>query len=201
MKFRTAQLPNARVWLRVVKPDWSDPLDPGFARVRGGRWNPPTSYPTLYCSADVTTARLQVERMLDGSPVTLDDLRDDAYGLIAFTLPNAQRCADAVGDEGLQSCGLPPSYPRDAQGVGIGHSVCQLIGAKIHALGLRGVWCRSACTNDGSGREVAWFPATNRSKAKALWDRPLPLRQWRYAVGWSDLDLDEQPDPKPHDAM
>src|SRR5439155_19886109 len=27
-------------YLRVADPDWYDPLDGGFAKLRGGRWNP-----------------------------------------------------------------------------------------------------------------------------------------------------------------
>jgi hypothetical protein len=44
--------------------------------------------------------------------------------------------------------------------------------------------------------ELAWFPSTARTKARAVWKRPLPLRAWLYARQWSDVGLAAQPDPK-----
>jgi hypothetical protein len=54
---RTLELPGNRIWLRVAGPGWIHPLDPGFARHHGGRWNPPGSFPTLYLNADPVVAR------------------------------------------------------------------------------------------------------------------------------------------------
>jgi hypothetical protein len=39
---------------------------------------------------------MQIERMLAGSPVHIDDLDDEGYVLVAATLPRAQTCADAA---------------------------------------------------------------------------------------------------------
>jgi hypothetical protein len=195
---RRLRLPESRVWLRLAEPEWEDPLDPSFAAAAGGRWNPPDSYPVLYLNGDVQTARLQIERMLAGSPVHVDDLDDGAYVLVAATLPRSQQCADAVTDSGLRALGLPPTYPLDRSGgTELGHATCQSIGMVLHGEALRGVWCRSACTSDGRGRELAWFPATRRSRARPVWDDPLPLSRWRDAGGWSELRLAEQPDPDP----
>jgi hypothetical protein len=192
---RRLSLPNGRVWLRVASPAWRDPLDPLPARERGGRWNPPDSFPTLYFNGDVTTARQQVARLLEGSPVTMEDLDDGAYVLVAAFLPRMQHVADAVTDTGLTALGLPPAYPRDAGGREIGHEICQPVGRAIRGQHLRGIWCRSASTADGSGRELAWFPATSRSTATPLWRRPLPLGAWRSAVSWDDIGFAEQRDP------
>jgi hypothetical protein len=192
---RRVRLPDVRVWLRVADPAWSDPFDPRFAGQRGGRWNPPDSFPTLYFNGDVATARLQIERMLAGSPVRFDDLDDDAYLLVAATLPRAQSCADAVSEPGLRALGLPASYPLDTAGEPVGRRACQEVGTQVRRQGLRGVWCRSATTEDGRGRELAWFPATVRSRARAAWSAPLPLGRWRFALTWGDIGLDEQPEP------
>lgn len=127
--------------------------------------------------------------------MAVGDLDDEAFVLVAAVLPRAQRAADAVTEDVLRSLGLPGSYPRDARGDEVGYDVCQRAGRQVQKSGLRGVWCRSACTSDGRGRELAWFPATDRSKARAVWRRALPLAAWRYASGWSDLGLVEQPDP------
>lgn len=190
----TVRIPEGRVWLRVAAPAWEDPFDPSFARNQGGRWNPPGSYPVLYLSGDIRTARAQVERMLAGSPVHIDDLGDDAYVLVVATLPQRQTCADAVSVDGLRALGLPDTYPLDSTGALIGHSVCQAIGKRVRTRGLRGVWCRSAATTDGRGRELAWFPATSRSTARKAWENALPLGAWRYAATWNDLGMDSQPD-------
>jgi hypothetical protein len=194
---RRVRLPDGRVWLRLAEPEWENPLDPSFATASGGRWNPPGSYAVLYLNGDVQTAQLQIERMLAGSPVHPDDLDDAAYVLVAATLPRSQWSADAVTAPGLRALGLPTTYPRDPSGAQIGHASCRAIGTALRRDALRGVWCRSACTSDGRGRELAWFPATLRSRARPVWDDPLPLGRWRGAVGWSDLRLAEQPDPGP----
>ena len=186
------RLPDGRAWLRVADATWTDPLDATYARAAGGRWNPPGSFDTLYLNGDVATARLQLERMLVGSPVRSEDLDDDAYVLVAATLPRSQVCAEATTTAGLRALGLAESYPLAEAGDEIGREACQQIGVRVRDSGLRGVWCRSACTPDGAGRELAWFPATWRSRARAIWPQPLPLGAWRYAGSWEDLGLNEQ---------
>lgn len=194
MRPRRLELPDGRIWLRVVDPEWVDPLDPSHAREHGGRWNPPGSFPTLYLNADPMTARSRLDHLLEGSPVEVEDLDDDAYGLVAATLPRKQVCADALGEAGLRALGLPPSYPLDEDGNEVPHATCQPIGEAVHAQGLRGIAARSAATPDGRGRELAWYPAGSRSAAHAVWDEPLPLGEWWDAGRWSDLDLPDQPD-------
>ncbi len=107
----TVRLPDGRVWLRLAKPDWADPLDPSHAQQNGGRWNPPGSFATLYLNGDVATARMQIQRMLAGYPVRIEDLDDGAYVLVAATLPGSQTCAEATSPSGLEVLGLPDSYP------------------------------------------------------------------------------------------
>jgi len=194
---RTVTLPDGRIWLRVADPDWPDPLDPSFAAVSGGRWDPPDSYPVLYLNADPATARQQLERLTAGQPYTVDDLDDDAYTLVASRLPKSQRCADAVSRAGLKALGLPPGYPVDAAGEIVEQGTCQAIGEKVHEANLRGVWCISASMPEPTGRELAWFPASSRSRARPVWGEGQPLGQWREALTWSDIGLDDQPDPTP----
>jgi len=194
---RTVTLPDRRVWLRVADPLWANPLDPSFAEAAGGRWNPPASFPVLYLNADVGTARLQIERLVEDQPFTADDLDDDAFVLIAATLPRSQTCADAVSRAGLGALGLPPSYPMSDAGGVVERGVCQSIGAEVHEAGLRGVWCRSAASRSHAGRELAWFPASARSRARPTWTDGLPLGSWRDATDWSDIGLTEQVEPRP----
>jgi len=170
------RLPNAKRWYRVADEKWDNPLDPGFAQRFGGRWNPPSSFPTLYLNEDVDTARAQIRRMLEGSPVRPEDL-DPPYVLVTATLPSRQVVADAVTDVGLETLGLPETYPVDKDGVTISHTICQPIGARIKDQNLRGVHARSAVTPDGTGRELAWFPARTSSRATPI-DSPLAFSTW-----------------------
>ena len=172
------RLPNAKEWYRVADESWDDPLDPAFAQRHGGRWNPPGSFPTLYLNEDVDTARAQIYQMLEGSPVRPEDL-DEPYLLVTATLPARQVVADAVTEVGLESIGLPSTYPADNTGATIPHTGCQPIGVAVKDEGLRGVHSRSAATPDGSGRELAWFPARTSSRATPIGD-PVPFSDWWY---------------------
>ena len=194
---RPFDLPDGRIWLRVADPAWEDPLDSAWAERHGGRWNPPGSFPTLYLNADVETARMQIEALLRGSPVTLDDLDDASFGLVAAALPRSQTVADAVSDEGLEATGLPRTCPLQPDGTAVPHATCHSIGMLVKSGALRGVLCRSAARPDGSGTELAWFPATKASKARAIWPSALLFGEWRSATDWDDLGLDPQPPLSP----
>lgn len=159
-------LPDRHAWYRICDAEWDDPLDPSFAASRGGRWNPPDSWPTLYLNEDVVTARLNLTRFIAGWPYEPEDLVDDTGpNLAVATLPRAQRVADLHSPEGVAATGLPASYPLDDRAQLVPHARCQPIGARARELGLRGVRSRSARTAHGAGRELAWFPATRRSRA------------------------------------
>lgn len=164
MNPRSRVIPDGHRWLRVVDPAWEDPLDPTYAAEHGGRWNPPGSFPTLYLNEDLETSRTRVEALLRGSPVQPDDL-DPGFDLIVATLPRSQSVADAVTARGLESLGLPDTYPRHRNGRPVRHEVCQPIGRSVYETGLRGVHARSAVTDDGAGRELAWFPVRLSSRA------------------------------------
>ena len=195
MKIKIVGLPDERVWLRVAGAGWKNPLDPSYAQRTGGVWNPPNTHPALYLNGDLPTARSQLERMLEGYPASLDDLDEEAFVLVALRLPKRQRCADAVSSAGLKALELPPTYPLDAKGKPVTHSRCQRIGVAVRDRRLRGVWCRSAATSDGRGRELAWFPSSAQLKARSVWNRPLSLGAWLYARQWTDIGLAEQAEP------
>ena len=180
MKPLAHSLADGHPWLRVADPAWHDPLDPSYAAEHGGRWNPPGSFPTLYLNEDLTTARAQVTSLLQGSPVQPDDL-DDGFDLVVATLPRSQEVADAMGDEGLERLGLPATYPRHRNGKPVRHDVCQPVGQAVKDAGLRGVHARSAVVDDGTGRELAWFPARESSRATPV--RRLVFGEWWYGEG------------------
>lgn len=165
----TETLPNSWHWWRICEAGWVDPLDPGYAEQRGGRWNPPQSFPTLYLNEDKVTARLNLRRFIQGWPYEPEDLRAETGPmLVGATLPRNQKVCDAHTPDGVKQIGLPASYPKDARGKTISHTRCQPIGDQVHQANLRGVRARSAQSRDGAGRELAWFPATSASRASKV---------------------------------
>jgi len=162
-------IPDGHVWLRVADAAWVDPLDAGVAQRSGQRWNPPDSFATLYLNEDLVTARINLRLFIAELPYGPEDLRDDTGpALVGAVLPRHQTVVDVHTPAGIASVGLPTSYPLDEAGHPVGHSVCQPIGQKAKDVGLRGVRCRSAQSPFGAGRELAWFPATARSRARAV---------------------------------
>lgn len=180
-------LPAGRTWWRVADAGWDDPLDATWADRVGGRWNTPGDGPTLYLNADVETARAQVRRLLVGTALDPEDLRDDApFVLVEVALPARQRVADATTDTGLVALGLPRTYPRRPRGGEVTWTECRRAARAVRAAGLRGVHARSAARSDG--RELAWFPAAGaraRSVASAL-----PFAAWRHAPAEEGVERD-----------
>ena len=180
MSLQTGLLQSpGHLWLRLADRAWVDPLDGSFAQETGGRWNPPKSWPTLYFSRDVETARGQILRLLEGTSVNPDDLTDDAYELVALVLP-AMRVVDIVTDEGVVDAGLPLTYPCDAAGQLITHAACQRIAQDAHASGADGIEARSALipVYPLATTELAWWPG---AQAPAQVGERVPYGHWRAA--------------------
>lgn len=90
-------LPTGHEWYRICDPAWGDPLDGTFAALRGGRWNPPGSWRTLYLSEDPLTARLNLSGFIARWPFEPEDLTDaGGPDLVVATLPRGQRVADVL---------------------------------------------------------------------------------------------------------
>jgi hypothetical protein len=154
-------------WWRIADPAWTDPLDPGFAKRHGGRWNPPDSFAALYLNQDLATARANFKAFVAAWPYEPEDIRDDTGPLlIACALPRRQIVCDVHSPAGVRAAGLPDTYPLEHDGSPVRHGRCQPIGARAKAERLRGVRARSAQTADGTSRELAWFPASVRSRAR-----------------------------------
>lgn len=166
---RTERLRNGWRWWRIAENSWRDPLDPRFARRRGGRWNPPDSFDTLYLNEDTVTARLNLRAFIADWPYEPEDLRS-GFGpvLIGATIPRDQDVCDVHTRDGVSAVGLPAGFPLDARGHIVAHAPCQAIGRNVKARNLRGVRARSAQARDGAGRELAWFPATAQSRARRV---------------------------------
>jgi RES domain-containing protein len=175
----TELLVEGHQWWRIARADWRDPLDPRFAQRSGGRWNPPNSFPTLYLNEDLTTARANMKLFMAAWPYEPEDLRPDtAPVLVGAWLPRHQEVADAHSRAGVTALGLPAAYPLDNHGAVVSHDVCQPVGVRVHEADLRGIRSRAARLPRGAGRELAWFPATKRSRAKL--GELKPFRDWYW---------------------
>jgi RES domain-containing protein len=174
------RLRNDWRWWRIAEISWKDPLDPNFAKKKGGRWNPPGRFAALYLNEDKVTARLNLREFISQWPYEPEDLRaENGPVLVGATIPRDQSVCDIHTPAGVKAAKLPKTYPFDAQGILIPQQRCQPIGQKIKDQSLRGVRCRSAQTRDGAGRELAWFPATTRSRARPF--EILTFDDWFWA--------------------
>jgi RES domain len=164
-------------WLRVVDPDWEDPLDLSFSRARGGRWDPPGEFGMVYLNADRRTARANVARRYAGYPYGPEDLDDiEAPELCALEVADGDYI-DCETDAGLVAVGLPTSYPHDDQGNTVAWGACQPVGRHAYRHGLDGVAARSAAEEAASGdRELAHIPRRQRPQLQ-LRER-LPFSRW-----------------------
>jgi RES domain len=148
---RTARRGGA--YNRLAEPAWADPLDIDYARERGGRWNAPGSYGTLYLNQTVELARAQARHKLAGQPYGIEDLDEsEQHDLVDVEVPEGDHL-DCVTDAGLEAVGLPAGYPLHRDGRPVGHAECHPIGAAARHAGRPGVACRSAAPGAPTGAE------------------------------------------------
>jgi hypothetical protein len=148
-------------YLRVADPSWHRPLDPRFAAERGGRWNPPGSFPVLYLCATREVARANVLRRFAGQPFGVLDLRPERRPVLIETDVPERRCVDVVTDAGCRAAGLPASYPFEGGGAVVGWERTQPVGVAAWEQGEAGIACRSAALGAAErGEELAWFVRT-----------------------------------------
>ena len=115
-----------------------------YAAERGGRWNPPESFPVVYLCRSVAVARANVYRRLERQPYGPEDLRPGAGPVLVRTTVPEDRYLNVVTDAGCRDAGLPTTYPRDGRRRIVPHSRCQPIGLRAQEAGLPGVAARSA---------------------------------------------------------
>jgi len=145
-------------YLRVADPDWDDPLSGEFARERGGRWNPPGSFPVVYLNGDARVGRANLLHRFAGLPYGPEDLDPPAAPLLVSTTVPGDRYVDVVTDDGCRAASLPPSYPLDVAGTTVPHETCRPIGLVAWEAGHPGIACRSAAPGaPADGEELAYF--------------------------------------------
>jgi RES domain-containing protein len=164
---------------RLAEPAWSDPLDIGFARDRGGRWNQPGSYATLYLNGSVAVARAQAQHKLTGQPYGIEDLDEsEQHDLVEVHVPDGDYL-DCITDAALQAVGLPASYPLHRDGSAVEHPECWPVGAAARRDGRPGVACRSAAAGAPAGdEELAVF---DTAAGGVVMTGRLAFADWYYA--------------------
>lgn len=163
-------------YFRIADPAWADPLDATYSVARGGRWNPPASFPVLYLNRDLHSSRANLARKFAGRPYGPEMLHPaHAPVLIQATVDDAA-FVDAVTDEGCIELGLPVTYPVDEKGAEVGWGRCQPIGSKAWEAGEAGVACRSAAIPDRTGEELALFRRAEHPVLRV--DRRLAFDEW-----------------------
>lgn len=172
MRFR--HVTRSGSYVRVADPGWRRPLDPSFAAERGGRWNPPGSFPVLYLCRTTEVARRVVLGRFEGLPYGLLDLRPDRRPVLIQAEIPEHRAVDVVSDAGCRAASLPATYPYDARGRKIGWDRTRPIGIAAWEQGERSIACRSGALppmtgrrsnvepsgrspRGGDGEELAWF--------------------------------------------
>lgn len=154
-------------YVRVADPSWRLPLDGSHAAERGGRWNPPRSFPVVYLCSTVGIARANVLRRFDGLPYSVLDLLLDRRPVLVETDVREHRAVDVVSGAGCRSVGLPETYPRDAEGSEVGWDRCQPVGLTAWEQGEASIACRSAAgRSDDEGEELAWFVRTREDRLR-----------------------------------
>ncbi len=151
-------------YFRIADPAWADPLDATYSMVRGGRWNPPGTFPVLYLNRDLPTSRANLTRKFAGRPYGPEMLDPAQAPVLIETAVGSRNFVDAVTDDGCVDLGLP-TYPLDEGGGEVGWNRCHPIGLDAWRAGDAGMACRSAATHDRSGEELAAF---RRSGDRAL---------------------------------
>lgn len=132
---------------RLAEPSWANPLDTSYSRQRGGRWNPPGSFGALYLSGDLRVARLQVLHKLSGHPYGVEDLDENEQHDLVDVEVAQREWLDCVTVAGLESVGLPDTYPRHRNGRPVRHVTCRSVGQAAFADQRPGIACRSAATD------------------------------------------------------
>jgi hypothetical protein len=145
---------------------------------RGGRWNPPGSFPVVYLNKTIELARLYVAQKLSGHPYGPEDIDPETGDVLAVVDLPSQDYVDVVTDDGCRGVGLPISYPLDASGSLMGHESCQPIGLEAWQKREAGIACRSAALGAGSqDEELAWF---QRGRTLSP-DRVLSFSDWFFS--------------------
>ncbi len=138
---------------RVIPNNAIDPPSTEFAGERGGRWNPPNSFPVLYTFTNQALAREYAESQLAAGVMTIDEAEPEALPDLLVLTRDYPRLVDAASDAGLQALSLPSTYPVGFVGT---WAATQPIGLALYTAGNAGLVTRSASATSWNGPLVNW---------------------------------------------
>jgi len=164
---------------RIVRANWTDPLDASFSQtVRDNRWNTP-AFPALYCCCSLRVARAVALYRLRRVGALLDDLAPGARPRLV-EIGWQGDVIDAASAAGVAAAGFPDAYPR-----GVTVEATQSAAARWHETGKEGVVCRShalaemASIDAWNGDHIPWgevaiFPRHARVAPRRIRDHADP---------------------------
>ena len=112
------------------------------ARVRGGRWNPPGSFPVVYAASDPGVAAAEISRTAQRYGVAIASLLPRNLTTIRVSLV---RVLDLTDDSVLASVPLPRSATTDED-----LRLCEAVGDAAHYLGFEAILAPSAAAPGGT---------------------------------------------------
>ena len=143
-------------YYRVFKPEWSDPLDPAFAKRHGGRWTPRGEFGAVYLNASIDVAAANARCSHARRAVGLFDLRPDRRPWLMEVDVPTRHVVDVVTPSGIAAAGLPKTYP-----LGASHSTCWPIARRAYAdmdeAGIASLSNAECTPLHCVGEELAWF--------------------------------------------
>jgi RES domain-containing protein len=129
------------------------------ASVRGGRWNPPNSFPTLYTALSLDTAAAELKRLASNQRILLDSLLPRKVCVMRVKLLGV---VDLRSENALNAVGLRSSD------VGADDlSRCRTVGEAIQKYGSEGILAPSAAN---AGFVLVVFPSNlgRRSRLESI---------------------------------
>lgn len=130
--------------------DQRDPLSGAGARNFGGRWNPPSTFGTIYLAHPVTACMAELARMASLQGVTVSDVLRARGGRSLYTIEvHEVPVLDLRAEAALAQVGLDVSDISDED-----RTACQAVGHAAHFLKFGGILAPSAT---GVGLVLAAF--------------------------------------------
>lgn len=148
---------------RHIAARWDDPLSAEGARINGGRFNPPDSFPVLYLCTSRPCTVAELEHLGRRQLIGVDGLLPRVLYRYEVSL---DKVLDLTSSETLQHLGV-----AGEQVVGANLSIPRQIGEAAHATGSQAIKARSAT---GVDQVVAVFPELLGSGSLS----PEPIEHW-----------------------